>query len=85
MTIVPIRPGVEPDPPKGEVNADVVETLEKLLDRARSGEVIGIAYAVQHPERMTSYWRAGFCSRAILGAMLLLQHEMCAADIEAGS
>jgi len=84
MSIVPIRPGLEPDPPKGEVNAALVKELEQLLDRARSGEVVGIAIALQHPERLTSFYRVGFMSRAILGALVLLQTQMATDELENG-
>lgn len=83
MSIVPIRPGLQPEPEAGEVNTYVIAALEELLDKARTGEVIGIAYAVQHPKQLTSYWRAGFCSRATLGALALLQHWLCAEEMEA--
>ncbi|MET4187599.1 hypothetical protein ABIB86_000452 [Bradyrhizobium sp. JR1.7] len=82
MSIVPIRPGLEPDPPNGEVNSVAVKAIEELLEKARAGEVIGIAYALQHPKRTTSFGRAGFCTRALLGAVCLLQAWVCKDDLE---
>lgn len=80
--VVPIRPGLAPAPPNGEVSPETVKQLEELLEMARSGEVIGIAYAISHPGYATSFHRVGYGGRALLGAVGLLQHSICQHDLE---
>jgi hypothetical protein len=81
-TVVPLRPGLEPYP-DGEPNPEVIQHLSGLLDRAKAGEIIGIAYAAIHPGDFTSYTRKGRTTRGVIGALVMLQHDMCKADIEA--
>jgi hypothetical protein len=81
MTIVPIRPGLALPPP-GEINENVVSELEDLLEQARAGEIVGIAYALEHPGKTTSFQRAGFCTRGLLGAVTLLQAQICRNELD---
>lgn len=55
------------------VSEDLVEALEFLLDGARSGEVIGIAYAAQMKPRSIIADTAGELHRNPLFALSLLQ------------
>lgn len=80
--VIAIREGVSPEPLAGEVNSDVVERLADLLDKARSGEVTGIAYATLHPGDVSFYDNCGRATRGLLGALLLLQHNMAKVDDE---
>lgn len=80
--VVPIRPGLAPAPPDGEVSPETVKVLEELLEKARSGEVSGIAYAVSHSGDTTSFHCVGYGGRALLGAVTLLQHNICKRDLE---
>jgi hypothetical protein len=76
-TVIPLRPGLEPPPAPGSVNAALVEELASLLDKARAGEVVGIAYAVLHPGDLSSFNTAGRTTRGLLGALTMLQYDMC--------
>jgi len=54
---------------------DVVRVLEDALERARSGELIAIAFAGLHHDRSTATCRAGMyaCSAMIGAAYCVLQ------------
>lgn len=81
--VVPLRAGLEPSPPAGEVDATVVARLAELLAKAEAGEIVGIAYAVLHPGDFSSFDTRGRTTRGLLGALSLLQYDMCkAADPE---
>ncbi len=83
-TVTPIRPQLIPHQ-SGEVRADVVEELEKLLAEAKAGELHGIAYASLHPGDLTKYHRVGRGTRGMLGALYLLQHSIgCDVNLENG-
>ena len=71
--IVPIRKGLEPQPPPGTVNLEVVNELQGLLDKAQAGEITGIAYVSLHAGDTTTYYYAGRITRGLLGAITLLQ------------
>lgn len=79
MKIVPLRPGLEPCP-DGEPNQEVIDCLSVLLDKAKAGEVIGIAYVSQHPADFTMYDRKGRTTRGTIGALVMLQYDMCKED-----
>jgi hypothetical protein len=83
VSIVPIRPGLEPVSVR-EPNPDCVSKLETLLQEARAGEVTGFAYAALHPGDLTSFGEGGRSTRGMLGALVMLQHWMCKSDIENG-
>lgn len=54
-----------------ESNAEIVEELERLLDEAKRGEIIGLAFALERPGSYTAHgWK-----RSPLGN----GHVMCAA------
>ncbi len=84
MSVVPIRPGLEPPSTIREANADAVSLLERLLKEARAGEIQGFAYASLHPGDLTTYGSGGRTTRGVLGALTMLQHYMCKTDIENG-
>lgn len=79
--VTPIRPNVRPATGKVS-NPEVVARLEELLDRAKSGEIVGIAYAITDGDDYTSYSWVGRSIRGTLGALDLLHFEMCRADVE---
>lgn len=65
--------------PTGErqVSAACVETLEELLVRARSGEIIGVACACLHHDRLGSYLVGGMIGDyALLGALDCAKSEI---------
>lgn len=52
------------------INEDCVEQLEHILEKARNGEIVGIAGAVQYADGSTSGHRSGFLRiQAIVGAL----------------
>lgn len=62
-------------PSGGEPNENLVEFLEELLEKARSGEIIGIAGGAMHPSpvgsiMVTSNFRCGWNSSiAMVGTL----------------
>jgi hypothetical protein len=78
--VIPLRAGLAPSPSGGEPNAAVVDRLAELLEMARAGEVVGIAYATLHPGDLSIYDTRGRTTRGLLGALTLLQFDMCKAD-----
>lgn len=80
MSVVPLRPGLEPVPCAGAINPDLVTHLEELLERAKAGEMTGIAYATLHPGDLSLYGSRGRTTRGLLGALTLLQYDMCRSD-----
>jgi hypothetical protein len=80
--IIPLRAGLEPSPAPGDVNPEVVKRLTELLDQAKSGEIAGIAYATLHPGDMSCYSTCGRTTRGLLGALVILQHEMSETSIQ---
>lgn len=79
--VVPIRAGLLP-PSTGEADPNVVKQLAELLEAAKSGEIIGFTYAALHPGEVTSFHRSGRNTRGMIGALVLLQHDMCKTDLE---
>lgn len=66
----PFGPSVlAPEPDK-----DVVELLERWLDRARRGEIVAVAVAGVAPNRdITTEWHGGAGANSMLAAMAYLQ------------
>lgn len=75
--VVPIRKGVTPEPIPGTVNESVVDELQGLLDKAKAGEITGVAYVSLHPGDLTCFGRAGRMTRGVIGAIELLKYDMC--------
>jgi hypothetical protein len=65
--IVPQAVGVIPD---------VVKLLEDMLERARSGDVVGVSVAVQHSDECCQWHRAGLSSYRLLGLVHGMAGEM---------
>jgi len=80
-SVIPIRANIRPDT-SAEPNADVVKKLAELLEMAQAGEIRGFAYASLHPGDLTTYSTSGRTTRGVLGALTLLQHDMCKTDLE---
>lgn len=61
-----------------EVNAQLIETLEDLLERARSGEIVGVAYATQYRDQsVTHYWAGSFTGvYTVVGALHTLSIQL---------
>jgi hypothetical protein len=73
LKLIPIQP---------PVREDLVEKLERILERARSGEIIGISMVstARTGNVVTSWTESGDLFRDI-GALELLKHEMLAAKL----
>jgi hypothetical protein len=57
-------------PPSPEPNATVVEELERLLQAAKAGEILGLAGAYVHRDKVISYSYAGaVASYGMLGGL----------------
>lgn len=63
------------------VQQDVIEALENLLERARTGEVQGLAYATALADGSvaTGYTKSNAHS-AIIGGLARVQHRMIAGE-----
>lgn len=79
--VVPIRANIAPDSGT-EALPEVVEKLIELLEMAKAGEVRGIAFAILCRGDLSAYGTAGRTTRGALGALVMLQHDMCKADLE---
>lgn len=79
--VTPIRPGVAVN--NGEVDERVVKALKELLEEAKSGQIIGIAYVTQSQGDYTQYCDHGRLTRGAIGALHLLLHEIAKRDVEA--
>lgn len=54
----------------GKPNPTVVEELERLLEAARSGEIVGLAGSYIHKDKMVTYSYAGaVASYGLLGGL----------------
>lgn len=82
MSVVPFNEVAKREIRTREANPDVVKQLEALLDMAKSGEIVGFAYAVVHQGDLTSYHRAGRNTRGMIGALVLLQGEIVKCELE---
>lgn len=71
-------PIVAPGTPRPELIAD----LERVLEMAKAGEIEGIAYAVQHADGCTNFYRIGRLTRAVIGALSILQTSIVYDEIK---
>ena len=53
----------------GQPDPDVIEHLEKLMERAQAGEIVGIAYAFEWIDGSIGSARAGEQSARLVGAL----------------
>jgi hypothetical protein len=60
----------------GSPVAGVVERLEWLLERARGGEIIGVAAAFQYRDAASGAVHAGFHSYGMIGRLEVLQQKI---------
>ena len=75
MSVVSIRDGCA-IPPVGEPRPEVVARAEKLLDMARSGAVVGIAYVVMWNDECVGGGLDGEMSRSMIGEMEILKADI---------
>jgi len=62
-------------PPEPAANATLVEELERLLEAARAGEIVGLAGAYLHKDRVVTYSYAG-----VVGGFGLIGGLECAKE-----
>lgn len=62
-----------------EVDADTVEVLEDLLERAKSGEIVGVVAVNVNFDGTVGRWYAGDVNNhSTVGALAYLQHMLMA-------
>ncbi len=54
----------------------LIEELERMLEQARSGEIVGLAGAVMHRDQATGVRVVGLSNRALLGALAVVQYTL---------
>jgi hypothetical protein len=68
--------------PSNLARADAVETLERYLERAKSGEIVTVAIAAVNAEGTANFsYSQQVNGVSLLGAVALLQHDLTAALI----
>ena len=59
----------------------VIGTLEWLLERARSGEIDGLAVAYIHQDNCTNYRLDGRITRSLVGAVAVMSTKLLLDDM----
>ena len=82
MVVLAFEKKVEPD----EAVAEIVKTLESLLERAITGEIRAISYTtVGSAQTLASGWDGDYGTRDSLGfSIMLLQHRFADSTIRSG-
>lgn len=75
--IISLRTGASVCAP-GEVNAEAVAEIEQLLERARSGDVQGIAIAYVHGDGATNCTYGGVINFSLVGKLVQLTNYLAA-------
>lgn len=66
-------------------DADTVDVLEDLLERAKSGEVVGIAAVAVNADGTAGHWLAGFVTTfSAIGALSVLKHQLLDYEVDDG-
>lgn len=68
-TVVPIRKGRHIPNLQKPPDQNLVEELEGLLQLARNGQIVGVAYATHWHDGANGNRFVGVCSRSMVGAM----------------
>jgi hypothetical protein len=64
-------------PPAVEPNQTVVEELERLLEAAKSGEIVGLAGSYMHKDKVVTYSYAGLVAGySIVGGLSCLKDRL---------
>lgn len=81
MSNITALPGVQP---QSVVNKDAIEMVEKVLDRLRSGELVGIAYVTVKPNgTSTSGWNCpSNMGNHLFAGIARVQHDMISSSEE---
>ncbi len=72
--VVSLR-GAEIIPP-GVPRPCIVKLAEEILDRARSGDLMGLSVVMYHSDDTFTYWHEGRLVSGTLGTMERLKHYM---------
>lgn len=54
------------------VNEDAIGCLERLLDKAKNGEIVGVVAAVQYADGSVGSPRGGFCHEMTMTGALMV-------------
>lgn len=78
-TNVRALPGIKP---QAVINDDAIELVERLLDRLRTGEVVGVAFvAVKPTGTSTSAWNCpSSMGNHLFAGIARIQHEMISTE-----
>lgn len=64
-------------PPVAQPNPTVVQELERLLEAARSGEIVGVAGTYMHKDRSVTYSYAGLVAGySVVGGIECLKDRL---------
>ena len=64
-------------PERERIRQDVIDSLEKTLEMARSGEVVAVAIAMVDKEGRGNYrWSEGDMATTMVGAVQRMQHML---------
>lgn len=64
--------------PPGEPRPRVIALCEKLLERARSGDLMALSVVLYHADDTHSHQHEGQCTYATIGALEMLKHRLAA-------
>jgi hypothetical protein len=62
--------------PVGTPRQEVIDFLERSLEAARAGEIVGVAAAFRHADECTSSGFVGETGRGLLGCLTMLCHDI---------
>ena len=65
----------------GAPNDDIIQELEALLRRAKSGELIGLAYCTIGAQTKGTGWSGNAGTRESIGTAIMMLHHRYAADM----
>ena len=59
-----------------EASQCVVTVLERQLEKAKAGEIVGVALAFTYFDKSSGHDSAGIFPNSLIGAVARLQHEL---------
>jgi hypothetical protein len=80
LSVVGIRPGQAISDLR-EPNAGAIKVLEDLLERARAGELVGVAVVAYQPGGETWWQIAGIHGRGTIGALEVVKADLVGRDL----
>lgn len=76
--VVSLRGRGAPIAQPGSPDENVVKTAEELLERAKAGDVIGIAFVATHSDLASTNQSVGRCTRSMVGCLFALMARISA-------